>query len=96
MKNSFNLDLKSRPGIKYSAVSLNLNIPNKNFLIARYGNDGLKLINKIYEIFHSTCNNFNGEIVNIDLILWKEDRDKVMKEWLQYIIDTGMFHFLFI
>jgi hypothetical protein len=90
MKKSFYLDLKSRTGFRYSAVSLLMKIENKNHLIAKYGNQGLKQINIIYEKFHSICNSFQGEVAHIvDLILWKHNRDQVMKEFLKYITDIG-------
>jgi hypothetical protein len=77
IQDSLRLNLLNK-GVKINAAFIYLRFSNLEKLFEKYQDESYNIINSIYFIFHSTGLIYQGDIYKAkDLILWKEDRDKL-------------------
>ncbi len=69
-----------------------LKITNMDKFIKNYGEEAYNIINKIYSVFHSHAVLYLGDIyTGKDVIIWKEERPKMVKEFKKYIAQISKY-----
>lgn len=73
-------------GIKLNSAYLMMKISNTDSFVTKYEQRAIKILSKLYTIFHSEGIIYQGDIfTGKDVILWKEDREVVNAKFRFYV-----------
>ena len=85
MHPTLTLNLKTE-GIKLNSVYLMMKVSHTDGFITKYKQRAIKILSKLYSIFHSQGIIYQGDIfTGKDVILWKEDREIVNSNFKLYV-----------